>query len=91
MVTRRFHFLGHMLVANIFIGFAAAKIAASQIKEYHLDSCGAINRALQCQPGDLLNYVADDAPTAPHPETNNGATRRHCSFQMTAQRLSIGT
>jgi hypothetical protein len=36
VVARRFHFLGHALVANIFIGFAAAWIAASQIKEYQI-------------------------------------------------------
>lgn len=35
-VARRFQWLGHALVANIFIGFVAGGIAASQIKEYQI-------------------------------------------------------
>ena len=36
VVARRFSWLGHALVANIVIGFAAGVIAASQINEYQI-------------------------------------------------------
>lgn len=36
VVARRFHWLGHALVGNLVFGFAAAWIAASQIKEYQM-------------------------------------------------------
>lgn len=35
-VAKGFQWLGHTLIANIFIGFAAAAIAGSQIKDYQL-------------------------------------------------------
>lgn len=35
-VARRFHWLGHALIANIFFGFVAAGIASSQINDYQV-------------------------------------------------------
>jgi putative transcriptional regulator len=40
-------------------------LKSGKVKGVRFDTLEAICRALDCQPGDLLGFEADDAPAAP--------------------------
>ena len=50
------------------IGITEANLSllkSGKVKGVRFDTLEAICRALDCQPGDLLGFEADDAPPAP--------------------------